>query len=294
MFRQLISRIQKWEDSVLGINERNSSMVYVHNKRENYKFADDKLLTKQILEEHGLGCTKTYAVIEKVGEIEHVWKSVAHFDSVVIKPAKGSGGGGIKVLQKRDGIWCEGKKPITELSIGTHMANILFGMFSFGDTDRVIIEELIIPNKEILKLYPKGVADIRIIVCDGELVMGMLRLPTSKSGGKANLHQGGLAVGLDLENGQLKQGYTGDRYVSLHPDSKRMLVGVEVPFWDEIVELSKKTASAFPLNYMGIDIVIDEEKGPLVLEVNVRPGLGIQLANKVGLRKALKNLEKPI
>lgn len=290
MLKQFIGRIKKWENSVLGINERNSSMVYVHNKRENYKYADDKLLTKKILDEHGLNCTKTYAVVEKVGEIETVWKSVAHLESLVIKPAKGSGGGGIKVLRRRDGIWCEGNKPITILAIGTHMANILFGMFSFGDTDRVIIEELIIPHNEILKLYPKGVADIRIIVCDGELVMGMLRLPTDKSDGKANLHQGGLAVGLDLETGLLKQGYTGERYVRLHPDSKQMLEGFKVPKWNEIVELSIKTAAAFPLNYMGIDIVIDEVKGPLVLEVNVRPGLGIQLANKVGLRKALKNL----
>ncbi len=294
MLRQILSKFQKWENSVLGINERNSNLVYVHNKRENYKYADDKLLTKQILEKNGLGCTKTYAIIEKVGEIESVWQSVVDLESLVIKPAKGSGGGGIKVLQKRDGIWCDGKKPTTNLAIGTHMANILFGMFSFGDTDRVIIEELIHPHKEILKLYPSGVADIRIIVCDKELVMGMLRLPTNSSGGKANLHQGGLAVGLDLKTGRLKQGYTGEKYVSLHPDSKRMLVGTRVPHWDEIVELSKKTAAAFPLNYMGIDIVVDEEKGPLVLEVNVRPGLGIQLANKVGLRTAIKNLETAI
>ncbi|MGB0346975.1 MAG: sugar-transfer associated ATP-grasp domain-containing protein [Balneolaceae bacterium] len=292
MLKQFYSRIRKWENSVLGINERNSNLVYVHNRRENYKFADDKLLTKQILSKHGLSCTKTYAVVEKVGEIESIWQTVKHYESLVIKPAKGSGGGGIKVLKKRDGVWCEGRRPITELTIGTHMANILFGMFSFGDTDRVIIEELIIPHNAILNLYPKGVADIRIIVCDGKLVMGMLRLPTDESDGKANLHQGGLAVGLDLDTGTLKQAYTGEKYVRLHPDSKRMLEGFKVPNWMEIVELSRKTFAAFPLNYMGIDIVIDEEKGPLVLEVNVRPGLGIQLANKVGLREALKNLEK--
>ena len=291
MFKRFFNKIQQWEDSILGINERNSSMVYVYNKRENYKFADDKLLTKSILEEHGLSCTKTHAIVEKVGEIESIWQSVKHLENVVIKPANGSGGGGIKVLRKRDGIWCYGSKPISDLEVGTYMANILFGMYSFGDTDRVIIEELIIPHNEILRLYPKGVADIRIIVCDGKLIMGMLRLPTSKSGGKANLHQGGLAVGLELENGILKQGYTGDRYVKYHPDSKRKLEGFRIPKWQEVVDLSRKTAAAFPLDYMGIDIVIDEHKGPLVLEVNVRPGLGIQLANKVGLRSAMKNLD---
>ncbi len=292
MLGGVLKRFRDWEKSVLGINERNSSLVYVHNKRENYKFADDKLLTKEILEQHGLSCSKTLAVVSKIGEIEAKWAEVSHLESVVIKPAKGSGGGGIKVLTKRDGIWCEGRKPISIMEIGTHMANVLFGMYSFGDSDRVIIEELIKPHRDILKLYPKGVADIRIIVCDGKLIMGMLRLPTEKSGGKANLHQGGLAVGLDLNSGCLTQAYTGDSYVRFHPDSNQKLAGFKIPCWREVVQLSKKTASAFPLNYMGIDIVIDEEKGPLVLEVNVRPGLGIQLANKSGLNKMLHKLEK--
>jgi len=288
MFAKLFNRIKSLEKGVLGINERNAEYVYAYNKRENYKFADDKLLTKEILSKNGLSCTKTYAVVSKVGEIEPVWESLKSYESLVIKPAKGSGGGGIKVLQKRHGIWCQGSKPISDVEVGTHMANILFGMYSFGDSDRVIIEELIHPNKEILKFYPKGVADIRVIVCDGKLIMAMLRLPTDGSDGKANLHQGGLAVGVDLVTGRLRHAYNGSKYMELHPDTKTRIKGERVPQWEKIVELAKKTDVAFPLNYMGIDIVLDEKKGPLVLEVNVRPGLGIQMANKTGLKETLK------
>ena len=42
------------------------------------------------------------------------------------------------------------------------------------------------------------------------------------------------------------------------------------------------------MNYLGADIVVDAERGPLILEVNVRPGLAIQLANRTGLRTALE------
>lgn len=37
------------------------------------------------------------------------------------------------------------------------------------------------------------------------------------------------------------------------------------------------------LGYIGVDMVLDEEKGPLILELNARPGLNIQIANDCGL-----------
>ncbi|HBZ98517.1 MAG TPA: alpha-L-glutamate ligase-like protein, partial [Pseudomonas sp.] len=40
------------------------------------------------------------------------------------------------------------------------------------------------------------VPDIRIIVLMGYPIMAMLRLPTRQSGGKANLHQGAIGVGV--------------------------------------------------------------------------------------------------
>jgi len=45
------------------------------------------------------------------------------------------------------------------------------------------------------------------------------------------------------------------------------------------------------LSYAGIDIVLDEEKGPLVIEINDQPGLQIQLANRCGLHTRLKRVE---
>jgi glutathione synthase/RimK-type ligase-like ATP-grasp enzyme len=46
------------------------------------------------------------------------------------------------------------------------------------------------------------------------------------------------------------------------------------------------------LGYVGVDIVIDRDSGILVMEVNKRPGLEIQIANRAGLSKRLKFIEK--
>ena len=45
------------------------------------------------------------------------------------------------------------------------------------------------------------------------------------------------------------------------------------------------------LGYLGVDIVLDRYHGPLILELNARPGLAIQIANRVGLAQRLRRIE---
>jgi hypothetical protein len=45
------------------------------------------------------------------------------------------------------------------------------------------------------------------------------------------------------------------------------------------------------LGYMGTDMVLDKEEGPMVLELNARPGLAIQIANGAGLLPRLQHIE---
>ncbi len=287
MLSKFFSSRLSMPNGILGINERNCSLIYELNNRKDYKFADDKLLTKQVLEGNGLACPKTFAVIHHIGNIERTWESLQANDSIVIKPAMGSGGNGIKILRRKNNQWFQGKNPVSEDQIFSHIANILFGIYSFGDTDKAIIEELILPHATLTNIYEHGVADIRVILCNQKPLMAMLRLPTSESDGKANLHQGGLGVGIDLQTGKLTHTYDGKSYIEHHPDSGAKIRDIQIPDWQDLMELSVKVARSFPLNYLGIDIVIDKNKGPLVLEVNVRPGLGIQMANKKGLKATL-------
>ena len=46
------------------------------------------------------------------------------------------------------------------------------------------------------------------------------------------------------------------------------------------------------LGYQGVDIVLDKDMGPLILELNARPGLNIQIANRAGLLLRLEAVER--
>ena len=214
------------------------------------------------------------------------------YQSLAIKPANGSGGGGILILNQTDnGDWMKGSEHHSDEQIHLYLANIIMGVYSLGSNDRVLIEECIVPHSFFHSIYDEGVPDFRVIVYKHEITLGMLRVPTDASDGKANLHQGGLGIGVDLETGRMTQAYNGNSYFDIHPDTQKQIKGVELPYWKEIIELSLKTAEVFPLKYLGVDIVIDQYKGPLIMEVNVRPGLGIQMVNRKGLAPILEAID---
>lgn len=283
------NRTLRKKAAVIGLNERNIKLIYPNNAKKHYPLADDKVLTKEILHQYNIPCAQTYAVVEYNSDIKKSWEICKQYNALAIKPANGCGGGGIKILKKDvDGNWNSSGRIISERQIFQHMAATIMGFFSLGSHDRVLIEECIEPHPFFHKIYPMGVPDFRIITLDKTPVMGMLRMPTDRSDGKANLHQNGVGIGVDIEKGTLTEVYDGQNYFDHHPDSEFVIKDVPIPYWKEILEISVATAKAFPLNYLGIDIVIDKYKGPQIMEINVRPGLGIQLVNKQGLKEAIK------
>jgi len=283
---QLFRKFRKMEEQLIGINERNQELIYRYNKRKDYILADDKYLAKEILESAQIACPKTYGVINHLTEIEAGWQNVSQYERLVIKPAKGSGGKGIMILKNHDGQWYSGNKKIQLRQIFDHLANIIFGLYSFGDSDKALIEEFVVPHDFFAEIYPSGVPDFRVILLKGQPLMAMLRMPTKRSRGKANLHQGGLGIGIDIERGVLKQAFDGKKYIDHHPDGG-VILNKTVPNWKTLLSISIEVSEQFPLEYLGVDMVIDKEKGPMVMEVNVRPGLGIQLANRQGLKEVL-------
>ncbi|MET1259051.1 sugar-transfer associated ATP-grasp domain-containing protein [Flagellimonas sp. DF-77] len=273
---------------VVGLNRRNIELIYPHNQREHYTLADDKVKAKMLLHEHGIACARTYAVIERISEIKTKWAALQDHSTLVIKPAKGCGGGGIKILRKNaKGHWQSSGNTMTDAQIFQHITGIISGLFSMANTDACLIEECIVPHPFFAEIYDEGVPDFRIITLKGKPLMAMLRMPTSKSDGKANLHQNGVGIGVDMAKGTLTQVYDGKRYTLHHPDNSNQVFGMQIPFWFTMLQLARKTAKAFPLEYLGIDLVIDKVKGPQIMEVNVRPGLGIQLVNQQGLANCL-------
>ena len=141
------------------------------------------------------------------------------------------------------------------------------------------------------KYSHEGLPDIRIIVFQGFPVMAMLRCPTSDSDGKANLHQGAVGVGLGITCGSALQAVQNDQVISHHPDTGVKFADLAIPNWRTLLQLAGHCHDFTELGYLGCDIVLDQQRGPLILEVNARPGLFIQIASGIGLRSRLQNIE---
>lgn len=282
--------IKTWREleakGIMGINRRNADYVLKYNKRSLYPVVDDKILTKERALANGINVPEMYGIIETEKDISKLEQILANHDDFVIKPAQGAGGDGILVVADR----FEGRyktvsgKIISHDEIEYQVSNILTGLYSLGGgRDRALIEYRVKPDPIFKSISYEGVPDIRIIVLQGYPIMGMLRLPTRQSGGKANLHQGAIGVGVDLATGLTLQGTWLNNKISKHPDTTQPVANVQLPHWQQFMELAASCHELCGLGYIGVDMVLDQEKGPLILELNARPGLNIQIANNAGL-----------
>ena len=283
---------------VLGINQRNNDYIMRYNKRKLYPLVDDKLQTKQLAINAGIAVPNLYTVIKYNHQQKEVETLLEKHKDLVIKPAHGSGGSGILVLTGKVGKLY--KTPSGDLmssnAIRHYISNILSGMYSLGGIpDRAFFEYRIKFDPIFDNVSFKGVPDIRIIVFRGVPISAMVRLPTSESNGKANLHQGAIGVGIDLATGCTTHGVIGNQAITIHPDTGHSIQGLGLPRWKEILQIAVKCSDTVGLGYLGVDIILDRTLGPLMLELNARPGLNVQLANQRGLLtnlNILENLEK--
>ena len=289
--RAAFERWRRRSREVLGINRRNLEYVLQLNPREHFPRADDKIEAKAIMRRSGIPCPDTITVIAKRGEIEPALAVLGRCESFVLKPAQGFGGQGVFLLRRGAGGFLDAHgRALQKDDLRFAMASILSGMYSLNHfADRALVEEKVDENRALAELHGgTGVSDLRIIACRSRIVMAMLRLPCSGSHGTANLHAGGVGVGVDIESGTTTAAIRYGRPIERHPDSGRPLVGFRVPEWDRAVAAAGYINDAFGLGYLGADVAIDDRLGPRFLEVNARPGLAIQLANRSGLRGALQ------
>ena len=279
---------------ILGINARNLDYIYLSNPRRLYRYADDKVETKKIAQAIGVAVPETYGVITFQNEVKKLSNIVGGRKSFVVKPAQGSGGDGIVVITNvTDKGYHKASGSIIESGdLQYHIYNILSGMFSLGgQTDKAIIEYAVQFDPVFEEIAYQGVPDIRVIIYRGVPAMAMLRLPTQASDGKANLHRGGVGVGIDLSTGTTLAGIQNNRYIDNHPETGHSLRDRQIPDWQTILEMATKLGAKTEFGYLGVDIVLDREKGPLLLEINARPGLSIQIANREGLIPRLEAID---
>lgn len=292
MLRGLAKRLR--ERGVLGINARNADYTLLHNPRDRYPIVDDKLLTKTFAQKAGISVPETYGVLEIQHQVRELPRLIGGRRDFVIKPARGSQGDGILVVTDRSrvGYRLADGTLMREEELTFHVSNILSGIYSLGGIpDKALIEYRVNFDPVFESITYRGVPDVRVIVFLGVPVMAMVRLPTRRSGGKANLHQGAIGAGVDMATGRTLTAVMETSILEEHPDTGNAVAGVQIPHWPRVLEIAARSHELTGLGYQGIDIVLDRSRGPLILELNARPGLAIQLANGAGLRARLDAVE---
>ncbi len=282
--------------SVLGMNARNLDFIRPYNSKHAKEIADNKLLCKSVLKKNGVFVSELIAKIKTAEELEAFdWQILPA--SFALKPNRGFGGEGIIVVygkkKDRNDAWIKADGSlITIEDLKSHIRNIIDGSFSLSNIPDIAFFEERLQLLKLFKPYAyKGIPDIRVIVFNKVPVMAMLRLPTKESGGKANLQQGALGTGIDMFSGTTTTAIHGkSSFIDKVPGTRLLLSGLKIPYWKDILTLSVKAQEVSGLGFLGVDIAIDKERGPVILEINARPGLSIQLCNKTGLKERLERV----
>ena len=283
------------EAGILGMNSRNFKFISKYNKRRRYPLVDDKVQTKALAQKFGITTPRLIGTIEYQHQVSDFQDMVKDWESFVIKPAHGSGGKGVLVIKSHteNTYFTPSGRMLTYKDIYQHLSNTLSGLYSLGGQyDTAVLEEMVNFSHIFDDYSYQGIPDVRLIVYRGYPVMAMTRLATAASGGRANLHQGAVGVGLDIKTGKTLKAVMRNLPITHHPDTHADLSKIEVQLWKEHLLIGAKAYEMTRLGYLGADIVLDANKGPMMLELNARPGLAVQIANGIGLGKVLKKVDK--
>jgi alpha-L-glutamate ligase-like protein len=280
--------------SILGLNARTQLFAYRYNSRRGKNIADSKIQTAAALRRAKVAHPKIYKKFRSPGDVTAFdWNDLP--DRFALKPSRGMGGEGIVIVKKklRDGGWLTTQKErITAGDLKLHSLDILEGAYSMGnEPDIAFVQEYVGRHPAFRRWAYRGTPDIRIIIFNKVPVMAMLRLPTKESGGRANLHQGALGVGVDIATGITTKAIWHGTQIVFKPGTTRKLRGIKIPNWNQILTTAVNAQIASRLGYIGVDMVLHPEKGPMVLELNAQPGLQIQMANMEGLRRRLDRVD---
>jgi alpha-L-glutamate ligase-like protein len=282
------------ELGILGMNRRNAECIADHNPRALFPLVDDKLRMRDLCVRIGVPTPNVYATIAYHSMLRELPRSLGGRDDFVVKPNRGSAGRGVLVLTGKAGddfLRHNGERLRLD-QLRQHLSDILSGMYSLGGRpDSAIVQQRVRLHPAFAPVAYKGIPDIRVILYRHEPAMAMLRLPTRASNGRANLHQGGIGTGVDLDSGITNHAVLRNRLVERHPDTGVPVIGMQVPFWREVLDMSCRVSQEVGLGYIGVDIVVDADHGPMLLEANARPGLAIQIANARGLLPRLRAID---
>ena len=187
-------------------------------------------------------------------------------EKIILKPSREQSGRGVKLFKYKDGqyIDTEGAVLNQDYLNGAYKQNYL-------------IQEAIKQSPYIASFNPSSVNTLRVAtyrsVKTGYInILGAVLRIGSKGKEVDNAHSGGMFVGLDKNNGRV-----GNKVFDWLGGSATEFNGIDfskqsfiIPGWDNVCLFAKQVSEKILFgNLIALDIALDENNNPLLIEANV-------------------------
>lgn len=238
---------------------RSNTLVKAMNKREDWHYLEDK---REFLRLFADSLNREWADLEAVSAEEFA-EFCRGKNKIMAKVIDGDGGKGVDMVE------------ITPQTDCTALYSEL------KDKKQTLVEDYIIQHPDIMNIYAGSVNTLRIVTVinkQGEADITRCLIRIGAGGAVDNISSGGMAALVDEKTGEIikpAHDKTGATH-TVHPITGAPIVGVKIPMWNEITEMTKKAALKLPtLRYCAWDVAVTEN-GPVFIEGNQYPGHEIQ------------------
>ncbi len=238
-------------------------------------------IVKYIEEEHPESFIQEKKPSPKKNKRQYLWNKIYHLFFQKFED-----------LSHHHGSYQIGNTLLTDHEFRRRLLDILDGKYSMNlGGDKIIIEEKLFAWEFFKEFCEYGLADIRVIVFNLVPVATMLRMPTETSGGKANLAQWWVWLGIEVGSGKITSLLWKNKiYKTKFPKKFIHFQNKKLPYRNDILFLSSKVQYFVNLGYLALDWVITNE-WPKLLEINARAWLEVQKVSNTKLQRVLDKIE---
>ena len=232
---------------------------------------NDKYLCVLVCEALGLRVPRTRGTVDPVHDFRSAiasWLAQSPAGKLIVKPLLGEMGRDIVMVEPGD----EG--PVVRTPLGP----VPLGRFNLRE--RSIVQDVLAQDPRLAAFSPSSVNTFRVVTMmtpQDEVIIVNASFRSGVGGGWVdNWSAGGVSVGVDGPKGTLKAfayDKKSNRYTA-HPTSGIVFEGFRIPEWERIKATATAVQTAFSFyRLMGLDLALDREGAPVLIEINGAPDL---------------------
>ena len=252
---------QEFEFYLLNKNERktyltrskNNMIIKIYNNKDYYYIFDDKFVFNDKFKKYLRRDTLNLNVASK----EEYFKFLKGKTKIIAKPHDGEGGKGICIYNLKE----IDHDKLYEILI---------------NNKTLLLEDVIIQNKELNKLYDGSVNSLRMFTFqkDGKAYFLHAVLKIGNGGVVDNFSSGGMYAFVNDEGIVITSAIdANDDEYKIHPLTNTPILGFKIPYFKEAISMVKKASlEVKEIGYVGWDVAITLD-GPVLIEGNCYPGI---------------------